>query len=71
VENYLDPRSSRPVIFDIIGILSSLKAKGSLPGKNYNKQIPHLIKNIDYVISELKSAWENISQEYHRVYGLK
>jgi hypothetical protein len=67
--NYLDPRSSRSAMFEIISILSSVKAKQSLQGKNYTRQIPDLMEDIEYVITELESSWENVLQEYNRVYG--
>jgi hypothetical protein len=68
MENYFNPRSSRPAMFEIINILSSAKAKQSLQKNYYTKQIPDLIEYIDYVITELESSWENISQEYSRVF---
>ena len=68
MENYFNPRSSRPAMFEIINILSTAKAKQSLQKNYYTKQIPDLIEYIDYVITELESSWENISQEYSRVF---
>jgi hypothetical protein len=56
-------------MFGIFNVLSSVKAKQSSPGNNFTKQVPDLIKDIEYVITELVSSWENISQEYNKVEG--
>jgi hypothetical protein len=69
MENYFNPRSSRPAMFEIISILSAVKANQPLPGDNYTKQIPDLMEDIEYVIIELESSWENILQEYNKVFG--
>ena len=68
MENYLDPRPSRPVLVEIMGIMSSVKAKGSAQGKNYPKQVSDLIQDIGIVMEELESSWENIVQEYSRLF---
>ncbi len=69
MENYINPNFSRSAMFGILNVLSSVKAKQSSPGNNYTKQVPDLIRDIEYVITELISAWENISQEYNKVVG--
>jgi hypothetical protein len=69
MENYINPNFSRSAMFGIFNVLSSVKAKQSSPGNNYTKQVPDLIKDIEYVITELVSSWENISHEYNRVDG--
>jgi hypothetical protein len=69
MENYINPNFSRSAMFGIFNVLSSVKAKQSSPGNNFTKQVPDLIKDIEYVITELVSSWENISQEYNKVEG--
>lgn len=69
MENYINPNFSRSAMFGIFNVLSSVKTKQSSPGNNYTKQVPDLIKDIEYVITEHTSSWENISQEYKRVDG--
>ena len=68
MENYLDPRPSRPVIVEIMGIMSSVREKGAAQGKNYPKLVSDLIQDIGYVMEELESSWENIVQEYGRLF---
>ncbi len=69
MQNYFNPYSSRPAMFEIIHILSSFRARPSGQADNYARQIPDLIQDIDYVSMELESSWENILQEYSRVFG--
>lgn len=67
MENYIDPSSTRSVMFDITNILTSLKAKKATQANQYAKQVPILINGLEFVIGELDSSWENILQEFNWV----
>ncbi len=54
MENYFNPRSSRPAMFELINILSTVRANQDVPTNTYTKQIPDLMEDIEYVMSELE-----------------
>jgi hypothetical protein len=67
MEHYLDPRPSRPILVEIMGLMASIKSKGAAQGRDYTKLVSDLIRDIGYMTEELESSWENIVQEYSRL----
>ena len=54
MQNYFNPHSSRPAMFEIVHILSMFRDRPSGQADNYTRQIPDLIQDIDYVSMELE-----------------